>query len=64
MAEKINVIQNVESGKRPTDSVVRKLEMTLGIELMVERVSDGNRQIFSGDSRGFTLGDFLLGDKD
>ena len=64
MAEKINVIQNVESGKRPTDAVVRKLEKTLDIVLMIERTSDGNRHISQGDSRGFTLGDFLLGDKD
>lgn len=64
MAEKINVIQNVESGKRPTDAVVRKLEKTLDITLMVERTSDNNRHVSQGDSRGFTLGDFLLGNKD
>jgi len=64
MAEKINVIQNVESGKRPTDAVVRKLEKTLDIVLMVERTADNTRQVSNSSSRGFTLGDFLLGDKD
>jgi len=64
MAEKINVIQNVESGKRPTDAVLRKLEKTLDIVLMIDRTSDSHRQISQGDSRGLTLGDFLLGDKD
>ena len=28
LAEKINIINNVESGKRPTDAVIRKLERT------------------------------------
>ena len=64
MAEKINVVQNVESGKRPTDTVVRKLEKTLDIVLMIERASDNNRHISQGNSRGFTLGDFLRDDKD
>lgn len=59
MAEKINVINNVESGKRPTDAVIRKLERTLDITLMVEARPDENRQIKSGNLRGFTLGDFL-----
>ena len=64
MAEKVNIIQNVESGKRPTDSVIRKLERTLDIELMVDASPDENRHVNSGDARGLTLGDFLLGDKD
>jgi uncharacterized protein (TIGR00270 family) len=64
MAEKVNIIINAESGKRPTDSVIRKLERTLDITLMVEIKPDENRQLNSGTGRGFTLGDFLLGDKD
>lgn len=63
MAEKINIINNVESGKRPTDAVIRKLERTLDIALMVEASPDENRHVNSGQSRGLTLGDFLLGDK-
>tara|TARA_B100001769_G_C22111240_1_gene601181 strand:- start:2895 stop:3449 length:555 start_codon:yes stop_codon:yes gene_type:complete len=64
MAEKINVINNVESGKRPTDAVIRKLERTLDIVLMVEASPDENRHVNTGQSRGFTLGDFLLGGKE
>ena len=64
MAEKINIINNVESGKRPTDAVIRKLERTLDIVLMVDASPDENRHVNSGQMRGLTLGDFLLGDKE
>ena len=64
MAEKVNIISNVESGKRPTDAVIRKLERTLGITLMVDAAPDQNRHVNSGDGRGLTLGDFLLGGKE
>ena len=64
MAEKVNVINNGESGKRPTDAVIRKLERTLDIVLMVEASPDENRHVNSAESRGLTLGDFLLGEKD
>lgn len=60
MAETINVIKSAESGKTPTDSVVRKFEMILGIELMVE--SSGEHQSMIGNSansRGMTIGDYL-----
>jgi len=64
MAEKVNIIQNVESGKRPTDAVIRKLENALDISLMVVVTPDENRQLDMGGGRGLTLGDFLLGGKD
>ena len=64
MAEKINIINNVESGKRPTDAVIRKLERTLDIVLMVEASPDENRHVNTGQARGLTLGDFLLGGKE
>ncbi len=64
MAEKINIVNSAESGKRPTDSVIRKLERTLDITLMVESKPDENRQVVSGSGRGFTIGDFLLGGKE
>jgi len=63
-AEKINIITSVESGKRPTDSVIRKLERTLDISLMVEVKPDENRQVTKGTGRGFTIGDFLLDNKE
>lgn len=64
MAEKINIINSVESGKRPTDDVIRKLERTLGLKLMVDSKPDENRHVQSGKRRGFTLGDFLLDGKE
>lgn len=64
MAEKINIINNVESGKRPTDAVIKKLERTLDIVLMVEATPDENRHVNTGDGRGLTLGDFLRDNKE
>lgn len=60
MAETINVIKSAESGKSPTDAVVRKLEMILGITLMVELTSDHESMVGqSNSSRGMTIGDYL-----
>jgi len=59
MAETVNVIKSAESGKRPTDSVIRKFERILGITLMVEHKSVDTRVLGSGTSRGITLGDYL-----
>ena len=59
MAEKINVIKSIESGRRPTDSVIRKLEKTLGIELMVAMEHQGESRVASGNSRGMTFGDYF-----
>ena len=64
MAEKVNIINNAESGKRPTDAVIRKLERTLDICLMVDASPDENRHVNTGQARGLTLGDFLLGGKE
>ena len=59
MAETVNVIKSAESGKRPTDSVIKKFERILGITLMVEHKSVDTRVINSGSFRGITLGDYL-----
>ena len=60
MAETINVIKSAESGKPPTDSVIRKFEMILGVELMVEPTGDHQSMIGQkSNSRGMTIGDFL-----
>jgi uncharacterized protein (TIGR00270 family) len=60
MAETINVIKSAESGKAPTDSVVRKFEMILGIELMIESTGEHQSMIGKGaNSRGMTIGDYL-----
>jgi putative transcription factor len=59
MAETINVIKGAESGKRPTDAVIRKFESTLGIELMIERGPEETRFVNGGNSRGMTFGDYF-----
>lgn len=60
MAETVNVIKSAESGKRPTDSVIKKFERILGITLMVEHKSVDTRVLNnSQSSRGLTLGDYL-----
>lgn len=59
MAETINVIKAAESGKRPTDAVIRKFESILKVELMVEREPEETRFINSGSARGMTFGDYF-----
>jgi putative transcription factor len=59
MAETVNVVKSAESGKQPTDAVIRKFESILGIELMIEREPSETRFINSGPSRGMTFGDYL-----
>jgi putative transcription factor len=59
MAETVNVVKHAESGKRPTDAVIRKFETVLNITLMVEREASETRFVNSGSSRGMTFGDYL-----
>jgi uncharacterized protein (TIGR00270 family) len=59
MAETVNVIKAAESGKRPTDSLIRKFERILNITLMVEHTSSETRRLDSGPSRGMTFGDYF-----
>ncbi len=59
MAETVNVIKSAESGKPPTDSVVRKFERVLGISLMELSSPSETSRVVKGNSRGMTLGDFF-----
>tara|TARA_B100000965_G_scaffold174520_1_gene145650 strand:+ start:2457 stop:2942 length:486 start_codon:yes stop_codon:yes gene_type:complete len=59
MAETVNVIKSAESGKPPTDSVIRKLERVLGISLMELSSPLETSRVVKGNSRGMTLGDFF-----
>lgn len=59
MAETVNVIKAAESGKQPTDSVIRKFERILNITLMVERSPSETRRLDQGPSRGMTFGDYF-----
>ena len=59
MAETVNVIKSAESGKPPTDSVIRKFERVLGISLMELSSPSETSRVVKGHSRGMTLGDFF-----
>ena len=60
MAETINVIKSAESGKPPTDAVVKKFETVLGVILMVEASNEQQTMVGqSSSSRGMTIGDYL-----
>ena len=59
ISERLNVIQRVEKGQHPGDSVIKKLERYLDIELMIERTPDEQKQVGTGTSRPMTLGDYI-----
>ena len=59
MAETVNVIKSAESGKPPTDSVIRKFERVLGISLMEVSMPSETSRVIKGNNRGMTLGDFF-----
>ena len=59
ISERVNIIQRVERGQHPGDSVIRKLERFLDIELMVARTKDEDRQVRLGGGKSMTLGDFI-----
>lgn len=59
MAETVNVIKSAESGKRPTDSVVKKFERVLGITLMEISGPSETSRVIKGNKKGMTLGDFF-----
>ena len=59
MAETVNVIKAAESGKHPTDSVIRKFERILNITLMVDHIPSETRRLDQGPSRGMTFGDYF-----
>lgn len=60
MKEKINIIQRCEAGQRPTDSVAKKFEKTLGIKLFSESADvEFDRVVGNKNARSMNLGDYL-----
>jgi len=57
MAERVNIIQRTEGGKRPTDSVVTKFERILDIKLMVKREVDEETHVRRTSDRPMTMAD-------
>ena len=59
MAETINVIKSAESGKPPTDSLIKKLENVLGVVLLVESTPSETSRVVHQGNRNMTLGDYF-----
>ena len=59
MNERLNTIQKIENGSRPTDELVSKLEKILGISLLGESNLEYDAQLSRGGSRGLTIADAL-----
>jgi len=59
MNERLNTIQRIENGSRPTDELVTKLEKVLGITLLGESHIEYDAQLSSGGGRGLTIADAL-----
>ena len=59
MAETVNIIKSTESGKRPTDSVLKKFERVLSITLFEVPSAQATQRVDTSVSRGMTLGDYL-----
>ena len=57
MAERVNIIQHTEGGKRPTDAVINKFERILEIKLMVERTAEEESVVRKTSNRPMTMED-------
>ena len=57
MAERVNIIQHTEGGKRPTDAVIKKFERLLQLKLMVERVAEEETNVNRTSDRPLTMAD-------
>ena len=59
MAETVNIIKATESGKRPTDGVLKKFERVLGISLWIMSTAEATTPLDRSENRGMTLGDYF-----
>lgn len=57
MAERVNIIQHTEGGKRPTDAVIQKFERILQIKLMIEREAEEETKLNRSSDRPMTMAD-------
>ena len=58
MNERLNIVQKIENGGRPTDKLIQKIEKILSIELNVERSSEHTSTVTT-KKRNMTIGDAL-----
>ncbi len=60
MKEKVNIIQRAENGQRPSDSVIKKFEKTLGISLhSTSSDVEMDRPVTDSGARSLNLGDLI-----
>ena len=59
MNERLNTIQRIENGSRPTDELVKKLEKVLGITLLGDSDIEYDAQLSQGSGRGLPIADAL-----
>ena len=59
MNERLNAVQKVENGSRPTDALLNKIEKVLGIELYGEPTLQSEAVIIRGTDRKVTIADAL-----
>ena len=57
MSVKIGVIQKAENGNRPTDSILEKIERTLGISLFIEAIPRSHTVVANESSSQMTISD-------
>lgn len=58
MAERVNIVQHTEGGKRPSDGVIKKFERILNIKLLIEREVEEERDVNKTSDRSMTMADF------
>jgi ribosome-binding protein aMBF1 (putative translation factor) len=58
MNERLNIVQKIENGGRPTDKLILKIEKILSIDLNVERSSEHTTKTNTA-KRNMTIGDAL-----
>ena len=59
MNERLNAVQKVENGSRPTDALLSKIEKVLGIELYGEPTFQSDAVLIRGTDREVTIADAL-----
>ena len=57
MNERLNIVQRIENGNRPTDALIKKIEKVLDVELLIESMASNTRQTSTQGSRNMTIGD-------
>ncbi len=57
MNERLNIVQRTENGNRPTDSLIKKIEKVLSVELFIDVETNNTRQTGASMSRSMTIGD-------